>query len=124
MTTPKLKVKVKTIREVDAFDLEKWLMDIYNLEYGNGQVSVIADNEWSNLATYTIQAGPDEWDLKRYYDDEEFIDFWNEEGDYDRCIKLMDGVAVDRIPHSKALIDFAACNGFMEKGEYTVSVFW
>jgi hypothetical protein len=125
MTTPKLKVKVQTIREVDAFDLEKWLMDVFNLEHGNGQVSVIADNEWSNGASYTIHAGPDEWDLKRGYQSyEEYIDFWHDEGDYDRCLKLMSGQGVDRIPDSGALIDFAAIHGLMDIGEYTVSVFW
>lgn len=124
MTTPKLKVTVKTIREVDAFDLEEWMHKVYNLDPMNDQVSVIADNEWSNGAQYSIQAGPGKWDMERYETTQKYIDFWNENGDYDRCIKLMSGVPVDKVPRSSALIDFAACKGLMDIGEYTVSVYW
>ena len=102
METLQLKSKIKTVIEVNAFDLDAFVKSIY----GTKSYSFIADNECGNDSVHTFTVVNEQ--LEDYEQDE--LNEWkeNDSGNYMTSILLQD----------------LCINGHIQPGEYIISVCW
>lgn len=118
--SPKLKVKIETIRTVDINDLEEWLSETFNIP--RAYISLQADNEWGNDGIYRVYA-EDHSDSERGLKYE--IDLWGTSKDtYNNIQRLLAGGEVDGrdMPRASSLLDYAASAGWIDEGEYVVEI--
>jgi hypothetical protein len=122
---PKLKVKVKTIREVNVFDVEEFLKKLFGIvdEGYSSCVSIVADNEWSNDSWYKLYVNAPQ-------DDEPPEEYFESEygpGVFEKLEALYNRTADDRSGRwlgTDAMLDYAAWKGWLPVGDYTVEVMW